>query len=85
LLAKAKAIEELLAITTAQCQVALTLDQQIDMFLPLLDLFAHPVDLSKLCYVCLEKLDLAVFVQLRAFFNDSLCGRLGATDDVDAW
>lgn len=55
------------------------------MFLLLVYLLADSIDLYKLCHICLYEFNLSILVQCLAFLDDTLCGTLVSTDDIDMW
>lgn len=72
-------------ISPSQVQVALALDNQVDVRLFLRNLLTHAVNLSKLRDVGLEEFDFALLVQFFAFCDDAFGGSFATTNDVDAW
>jgi hypothetical protein len=54
------------------------------VLLPLLYLLANSVDLCELRYICLQELNLAIFIQSLALLDDSVCGGLAPPHQVDA-
>ena len=62
-----------LTIAAAHCQVSLSLHNQIDLFLPFLNLLADSINLFELGDICLHEFHLPLLVQFPAFFYDSVC------------
>lgn len=73
-----------LTISTSKIRISWCLENQIDALLPRLYLLASSIDLCELRHICLYEFNLAILVQSFALLDNSVCGRLVPSYEVNA-